>query len=434
MSRVLPAGTRAAHRRPQRLRKSLTVNAMSLMTATLAANGLGLAFWAVAAHLEPPAAVGRASAGIAALTLLSMIAQLNLTNVFIRLVPAAGRLGALLIRRGYLVVVGLSFAAGLVYATTGLSAHVLTGGWTARALFVLAVPVLSVFALEDSVLTALRLAPWVAAENVSAAVARLALLPLLGVSLLSGGTIAAWVLPAAVAAVVVNSLLFGRALPALATVDGTLPGRRRLLSFVAGEYAGNLCFAASAQVVPLLVVWRLGTAQAAYLTMPWLIATGISLVMWNVAASFEVEAASGRGRPGALLRRSLLLWGAIAAAATAICELGARPLLELVGARYAAHGVVLLRLVGLSAPFSAMVVLFCALAWLDQRIWMLAGFQAGVGAVLVGTTVVLLPRLGLAAAGWAYLAAQALSAAAAAPFALRRMRQYMGGDELAATR
>ncbi len=434
MSRVLPAGTRAAPGRRLRLHKSLTVNAMSLMTATVAANGLGLAFWAVAAHLEPPAAVGRAAAGLAALTLLSMIAQLNLTNVFIRLVPAAGHLGALLVRRGYLVVVGLSLAAGLVYATTGLSAHVLTGGWTARALFILAVPVLSVFALEDSVLTALRLAPWVAVENISAAVARLALLPLLAVSLLSAGTIAAWVLPAAAAAVVVNSLLFGRALPALATVDGTLPGRRRLLSFVAGEYAGNLCFAASVQVIPLLVVWRLGAAQAAYLTMPWLIATGISLVMWNVAASFVVEAASGRGRPGALLRRSLLLWGAIAVLAAAICVLGARPLLELVGARYAAHGVVLLRLIGLSAPFSALVVVFCALAWLDQRIWMLAGFQAAVGAVLIGTTVVLLPRLGLTAAGWGYLAAQALSAAASAPFTLRRMRRYVGRGELAGTR
>jgi uncharacterized membrane protein YdcZ (DUF606 family) len=65
---------------------------------------------------------------------------------------------------------------------------------------------------------------------------------------------------------------------------------------------------------------------------------------------------------------------------------------------------------------------------------MLAGFQAAVGAVLIGTTTVLLPRLGLTAAGWAYLAAQALSAAVAAPFALRRMRQYLGRAELAGAR
>jgi hypothetical protein len=48
--------------------------------------------------------------------------------------------------------------------------------------------------------------------------------------------------------------------------------------------------------------------------------------------------------------------------------------------------------------------------------------------------VVLLPRLGLTAAGWGYLTAQALSAAVAAPFALRRMRQYLGRAELAGAR
>ena len=443
MSRVLPAGARTEtdlgrgrHRRLAgpgaagrlarrlRLRKSLTVNAMSLMTATIAANALGLVFWAVAAHLEPPAAVGRAAAAIAALTLLSMIAQLNLTNVFVRLVPAAGRLGTMLIRRGYLVVIALSVAAGVVYTATGLSAHVLAGGWAARALFIVAVPVLAVFALEDSVLTALRLAPWVAAENVSAAVARLALLPLLAVPARASGTVAAWVLPAAAAAVVVNSLLFGRALPALAGTDGTLPGRRRLASFIAGEYVGNICFTASVQLIPLLVVWRLGAAQAAYVTIPLLIATGVSLVMWNVAAAFVVEAAGGRGHPGALLRRSLLLLAAVAAGAVVVCVLGARPLLEIVGARYASHGVGLLRLIGLSAPFSVLVVLFSALAWLDQRIWMLAAFQAAVGATLLAATVVLLPRAGLTGVGWAYFATQALAAAGAAPFTLRGMRRF----------
>jgi hypothetical protein len=72
-----------------RLPRSLTVNALALMTASIGANGLGLAFWAVAAHLRPSAIVGQASAAITALTLLSMIAKLNLTNVIVRLLPTA---------------------------------------------------------------------------------------------------------------------------------------------------------------------------------------------------------------------------------------------------------------------------------------------------------------------------------------------------------
>ena len=411
--------TRAA-RRP-RLRKGLTVNAMALMTATIAAQGLGLVFWAVAAHLIPPAVVGRASAAISALALLAAIGQLNLTNVFVRLLPAAGHRGEYLVRRGYLVVVFVSLVAGAVYCGTGLSGHVVPGGWLHDVLFTLSVPVLAVFLLEDSVLTALRLSPWVALENITTAVARIALLPLLAMSVM--GTIGAWVLPAVAATAGVNWLLFRRALPAHGQADGTLPGRRKLLSFVAGEYAGNICATATVQVMPLLVLWRLGPAEAAYLTLPWLIASGISLVLWNVAASFVVEMAGTHGHPGTLLRRSLLLWGGIVAVAMVVCLAGARLLLELAGPGYAAHGVTLFRLIGLSTPFTALVVLYATLVWLEQRIWLLAGFQAFSGALMIVLSLVLLPRIGLDAVGWAYLATQAAAAAMVTPLSVRIMRR-----------
>lgn len=406
-----------------RPRKSLTGNAMSLMTATVSAQALGLLFWVEAAHLEPTYTVGQAAAGIAALTLLTLLSQLSLTNVFIRFVPVAGRLSGTLVRRGYLVVVCLSLVVGIVYVATRLSSHVLTEGLMPRALFVLAVPVLSVFALEDSVLIALRLAPWVAVENISAAVGRLALLPIMTVPWLGGGTIASWVLPAAVAVIIVNSLLFRRALPALATVEGRLPNRRRLLSFVAGEYSGTISGIASVQVMPLIVARRLGVTQVAYLNVPWLIASGILLVMWNVGSSFVVEASRAQGKLGPLLRRGLLLWTAIAIVSVPVCVLGARPLLELEGARYAAHSVELLRLIGLSAPFSVVMVLFCSLAWLEQRVWLLAGFQAAVGATVLSFALILLPYMGLDAVGWAYLITQMLSAVVAAPYLLRWMRR-----------
>jgi O-antigen/teichoic acid export membrane protein len=404
-----------------RVPKSLTVNALALMIATIGANGLGLVFWAVAAHLRPPDIVGQASAAVAALTLLSMIAQLNLTNVIVRLLPAAGKLGTNLVGRGYLVVVFLSLLAGLVYCVSGLGRHVVTGGWAQYAEFAVAVPVLAVFALEDSVLTALRLAPWVAAENITTAIARIALLPVLFETAM--GAVWAWVLPALAAAVIVNSLLFGRALPAHGSVPGTLPGRRRLLSFVAAEYAGNICATASVSVMPLIVVWRLGPAAAAFLTLPWLIASGISLVLWNVSASFVVEAAGSHGHLGTLLRRSLLLWSGIVAAAMIVCVAGARPLMELVGQQYVADGVPLLRLIGLSAPFMALVIIYATLVWLDQRVWLLAGFQAIAGVLLLAVALVLLPRLGLTAVGWAYLGTQAALAAAVTPFTLRHIRR-----------
>ncbi|MHB1569395.1 MAG: polysaccharide biosynthesis protein, partial [Solirubrobacteraceae bacterium] len=351
--------------RSPRWHKTLTVNAVSLMTATVATNALGLVFWAAAAHLKLPREVGRAAAAVAALTLLATIAQLNLTNVFVRLLPTAGRIGRRLISRGYLAVVALATVIGSVYVLSGLSASVLADGWRMRVLFVIAVPVLAIFALQDSVLTALRLAPWVPVENVSFAVGKLALLPALALLPGAGGIVIAWVLPATVAVIVVHQLLFRRVLPARDGLDGTLPGRRRLLSFVAGEYAGNICATATVQLMPLLIVWRLGPASVAYFTLPWLMSMGITFLMWNVSSSLVVEIAGSHARSEELIRRSLILWGTIVLGALLVCVIGAHPLLELAGARYAARGATLLRLVGLSAPFGAVVALYGTLAWLD---------------------------------------------------------------------
>jgi O-antigen/teichoic acid export membrane protein len=409
--------------RPPRLRSSLTVNAGSLLVATVATNALGLGFWIVAAHLETAHNVGRAAAAVAALTLLATIGQLNLTNVFVRLLPTAGKLGAGLVKRGYVAVIVFTLLLGAVYVASGLGSGIVAANLGARVLFTLGVTVLGIFALEDSVLTALRLTPWIPVENISAGVCKLALLPVVVLVAGAGAIAAAWVIPALMAVLVVSTLLFRRAFPKLADVPGTLPSRRRLASFIAGEYVGNICATATIQLMPLIVVWKLGPAQAAYFTLPWLIAAGITMLLWNVAGAFIVELTSTTGGSEQLLRRSLMLWAGVVAGALVVCTLGARPLLDLVGARYAAQGAPLLRLIGLSAPFGAVIAFYCTLVWLDQRVWLLAGFLAVSGAVQIVTTLLLLPRLGLMAAGWANLIAQAAAALVMVPLAVGRVRR-----------
>ena len=260
-----------------------------------------------------------------------------------------------------------------------------------------------------------------AAENITTAIARIALLPVLFETAM--GAVWSWVLPALAAAVIVNSLLFGRALPAHGRVPGTLPPRRRLLSFVAAEYAGNICATASVQVMPLIVVWRLGPAAAAYLTLPWLIASGITLVLWNVSASFVVEAAGSHGHPGALLRRSLLLWGGIVAAAMIVCVAGARPLIG-AGRRPVRRG----GRAAAAADRAERPVHRRGRHLRDARLAGPAGLAAGRlpgrrRDPAAGAALALLPRLGLTAVGWAYLGTQAALAAAVTPFTVRHIRR-----------
>jgi O-antigen/teichoic acid export membrane protein len=410
--------------RPRRLRKSLTVNAASLMAATVATNLLGLAFWAEAAHLRPAAVVGRAAAAVAALSLLGSIGQLNLTNVFLRLVPGAGERAAGLIERGYVGVVCVALLAGVVYAATGLSAHVLTGGWLPHVLFVLTVPLLAIFVLQDSVLTSLRLTPWVPVENVLFSVAKLLLLPALVLLPTGGGIVIAWVIPAGVAVAVVSGLLFARVLPGLGGVGGVLPPRRRLLSFVAAEYISNLFSTAVFQLVPLFVLWKLGSATVAYFTLPWLIWIGVTVLLWNVSSTLVVELIGEHGDPMTLLRRAVLLRTLIVVAAALGCIVAAHPLLELAGgSRYAEHGTSLLRLIGLAIPFYAVVGSYAQLLWLEQRIWLLCVFQGLAALALLLAIALLLPRVGLDAVGWANLGVQGLSALVAGGLLLRRWRR-----------
>jgi hypothetical protein len=63
------------------------------------------------------------------------------------------------------------------------------------------------------------------------------------------------------------------------------------------------------------------------------------------------------------------------------------------------------------------------LVWLDQRVGLLAGFQAVAGILLLALALALLPHLGLIAVGWAYLGTQAALAAAVAPFTVRHIRR-----------
>src|SRR5208283_2692370 len=112
------------------------VNAVSLMSATLATNALGLAFWAVVARVDGPRAVGGAFAEVSALILLSTLAQLNLTTIFIRFLPGAGRLTRPFIVRGYLAVTALALVAASAFLASGLGTGVVRASTPERILFV----------------------------------------------------------------------------------------------------------------------------------------------------------------------------------------------------------------------------------------------------------------------------------------------------------
>jgi len=390
----------------------ITANAFYLTGATLATSVLGLLFWGLAAREHHPQALGRAYAEVSVLTLLSVIAQFNLQSIFVRFLPLAGRLSTYFVRRGYLVVTVTGLGLGALAIVSGAVSSFVAPGYLSHSVFIVAVALFTIFALQDSVLTALRITHWVPIENASFAIIKLGLL-LWFVTFTStrSAIVYAWVLPVAVAVLLVNALLFTRSLPNASRQEGgALPVRRKLASFVAAEYLNTLCSIAVSALLPLIVIWKLGATREAYFAIPWLIWGGISTVSVNIATSFVVETVTERAHSARLLRKALVMWLGVVAIAVVGCSVIGPSVLGLINHSYGTHGGPLLQLIGVSAPFSFVIVVYTAFAWLDQRVWFIMSIQACTAALLLGLSLFLVPRIGILGVGWAYVISQIAAA------------------------
>jgi O-antigen/teichoic acid export membrane protein len=399
----------------------LTANAFYLAAATILTSVLGLVFWALAArshgHGVDTSQFGRAYAEISALTLLAIVSQFNLTNVFARFLPTAGSKSIYFVRRGYTGVTITALLLGVIFVVTPLATKVVPSGAGARILFIVSVALFAIFALQDSVLTALRITHWVPIENTTFSIVKLGLLAgFVTVLSLQTAIVVAWVLPVVVAVILVNWLLFTVALPAHSKkAEGSLPPRRTLLSFVAAEYLSTLCGVGSSALLPLIVIWKVGAIQEAYFAVPWLVAIAISNVFWNINMSFIVETVTAGEHSAHRLRRTYELWLGLVVVVIVACTIVGPTVLGLLGPMYEKHGGTLLRLIGLSAPFTFITVAYQAFAWLDRRVWWLLANSIARAIAFLALSLVLLPDLGITGVGWAYLITQAGSALLMAP-------------------
>ncbi|MCL8026151.1 lipopolysaccharide biosynthesis protein [Nocardioides bruguierae] len=407
--------------------------ASSLMAATVTTSLLGLVFWAVAARTYDTAEVGRASAVISAATLLATLAQLNLGNVFGRFLPAARERQRAFVGRGTGVVVGLALALGAVYALLPVSDPLLEGV-AEGVTFPLLVAVLAVFALQDLVLVAVGRATWVPVENLFFALAKLGLLVAVAPLVPRGGIALAWVLPALLAVLVVSAgllpgVVLGR--PGRGPVGGVLPTPRTLRESVAGEYLTGLVSTAVPFALPLLVVHRLGLEANAWFSLPWMAATALNLLLWNIASAMLVRGAerahasggsTATAVTGHLTRSSLQLALAVATSGALALWLGGDLLLSLVGAEYVEQSRWMLRLAATAAPATAVIVVWTTRARLQHRMVAMVVVQSLLGGATLGGAALLLGPLGITGVGVAYLGTQAVAGALLLPGVLRACR------------
>lgn len=415
------------------LRTELTTplyrNAYALMLNTAVNSVFGLLYWIVAARTFSDAEVGRGSALISLMMLVSALTQLNFGQALIRFLPRAGRTSQSLVRSAYGISAGLAVlgsTAVMTYCTLVLPEsdplHVSLpfAGW-----FVLSTTLWSLFTLQDATLTGLRSAIWIPLENGIYGIVKLVLLVIVAQTSLADGVFTSWTLPVLALLVPITLLVFRRLLPRHAeesAADQKPPTSRVLRSYMAGDYTGQVFNQLASTFLPVLVVSQLGPEAGAYFLPAQTVFVAMNLLSQGITSSLVVEAARDESRTHIYAMAILRRISATVLPAALLIAIAAPLLLQLFGSQYRANSTFLLQLLMASTFPRVVVTLFMTHSRMRNRTINLAILQFVQAAALIGGTLLLSDSLGLDAVGWSALGIELALALVLAPRVLRWLR------------
>ncbi|MER8030345.1 lipopolysaccharide biosynthesis protein [Streptomyces bauhiniae] len=396
-------------------------NAYALMLNTGISAVLGLGFWLAAARYYSESAVGQGSAAIAAMKLLAGLTAVTLTGALARFIPVAGRATARLIFRTYagssLVV---AVAAGVFLLTLdvwGPSYRFLHGPVNALG-FVAAVVAWNVLTLQDGVLTGLRSAPWVPVGNTVFSAVKLGLLVAFAAAIPAIGVFVSWVAAIATSVVPLGWLVFRRLVPRhTAATEGRAhpPTLREIGRFLAGDYTGSLFSLGVVYLVPVIIASQVSAEDNAYFYITTTIGGTTNLLAINMGASLTVEGSHDPARLAANTRAALRRMARIMLPVAGVLFVGAPWILGVFGAGYADAATPLLRWFAVGAVLRVVMETYFAVLRAQSRTAGLAWLQGLLCFLVLGLTLLLLPRMGLTGAGVAEISSLAVIVAVAAP-------------------
>jgi len=397
------------------LRTPLYTNASYLWISAVGAALAGFAFWALVARLYDVQEVGLGSAGLSALTLLTMLSHLGLGLGLIRFLPEASGRGP---RLANAVFTSSAAAAALSSAVFLVGVPL----WTPSLGFLREQPLSSLAfvsfavsgtlsAVQTHAFMAIRKAKYVLLQVVFVQLSRLSLAALMVGFLGTFGIVASGGIAMALGALVGFALL-AKGLPGYrpaGLIDPTAV--LNLLPFSAANYLADVLLLAPGLVLPLLVVSLLGSPEGAYFYMAWFLGYLFTSASAYLALSLFAE---GSHHPGELrlLSRNAVVGGlAVATVGGAFLLLLADKLLLAFGGDYAFEGATLLRIVALAGLPAAVVNVYLGALRVTKRVGELVAIAGVVAVTTLALSSALLPVMGLLGAGVGHGLGQALGLA-----------------------
>ncbi|MGW0687937.1 lipopolysaccharide biosynthesis protein [Streptomyces sp. NPDC002754] len=403
-------------------------NAYALMLNTGISGVLGVGFWLAAAHYYTADAVGQGSAAIAAMKFLAGLTAVTLTGALARFIPIAGRATGRFIFRTYAGSSAVVSFAALIFLLTldvwGPSYRFLHGTLNGLG-FIAAVVAWSLLTLQDGVLTGLRSALWVPVGNTVFSLVKLGLLVAFAGALATTGVFVSWVVAIAFSVVPLGLLVFRRLVPRhIAATDGKAepPKLREMGRFLAGDYTGSLFSLAVVYLVPVLIASQVSSADNAYFYIATTIGGTVNLLAINMGASLTVEGSHDPAQLAANTRAALRRMARIMLPICALLFLLAPYVLHVFGADYADAATPLLRWFAVGAALRVVMETYFAVLRAQSRTSGLAWLQGLLCLLVLGLTLLLLPRMGLTGAGVAEISSLTVIVAIAAPKLWRVVR------------
>lgn len=369
--------------------------------------------------------MGRATGEIAAVTLLSSIAQLSYGSIFQRFLPSAGEKSRRFVVTGYVVCIMVAFVLAIAYVTLGYAHRFFSPSLSWSVLFIFTVVFFTIFALQDSVLISLRLSRWVAVENNSFGILKLALLLPFAAFAIGQGIIITWIIPLVLTVLVINWYIFIHRLPdymRATALTQSLPTLRQMMSLSIPQFATTILNMFLTSVVTLIVFVRLGAATNADYFLVAQVAGAPALFLWSVSRLLVVESVHEPSEHRHHAFQAVWASVAILIVSMVIGIIFAHSIMQLFGPTYAQQGTTLLRLLLLALPGTAIAAIYSALAWIDGRVWYLMYRQIAVTIPFLTIVLVFIRRDGIDTVGYADVTMSGLEFLVFLPVTIRRLK------------
>ncbi len=385
------------------LADSLFRNSVYLMVSTVIMAILGFFFWLLCARLYTPEQIGIGTALISAMSLISYLSLLGFNSTFVRFLPKSEQRNEKINTGLILVLITAAFGAtgyvlGLPVFAPGLD-FVRQNPMYAFG-FVVLVALAAINLLTDSVFIAYRAAKYnLLINTVMSAVKLLSPLAVVGLGaygiFLASGA-------AAFVALVLSIYFMMRSFSYVPKLVISRSIIKQVLSFSSASYVANLLNILPTLTLPIIIIGKLGAAQAGYFYLAFMVANLLYTVAYSVSQSLFAEGSHFEHELAALVKRSVLILAAIILPSSLVLAVAGKWLLFIFGKNYSGAASVTLTILSLAAPAVAVYVVAVVLLRVSKQIYSLIFMNLLFAISTIGLTMLWAHR-GLAWVATAWL-------------------------------